>query len=38
MGFEPMTWDLVIGGSLIVLALVIMQVGFRRLWLFKKRV
>ncbi|WP_369385941.1 DMT family transporter [Lacticaseibacillus manihotivorans] len=36
LGFEPMTWDLVIGGSLIVLALVIMQVGFRRLWLFKK--
>lgn len=38
LGFEPMTWDLVIGGALIVLALVIMQVGFRRLWLFKKRV
>ncbi len=36
-GFEPFTWDLLIGGALIVLALVVMQVGFRRLWLFRRR-
>ncbi|WP_407894520.1 DMT family transporter [Lacticaseibacillus sp. N501-2] len=37
LGFEPLTWNLVIGGGLIVVALVVMQVGFRRLWLFKRR-
>lgn len=36
LGFEPFTWDLLIGGTLIVLALLVMQVGLRRLWLFRK--
>ncbi|WP_179394076.1 DMT family transporter [Lacticaseibacillus absianus] len=38
LGFEPFTASLLIGGSLIVLALLTMQVGLRRLWPFRQRV
>lgn len=31
-GFEPFTYNLLIGGALIIVALLIMQVGLRRLW------
>lgn len=37
LGFEPFTVNLVVGGGLIILALLIMQVGFRRLWRMRRR-
>jgi drug/metabolite transporter (DMT)-like permease len=36
-GFEPFTQDLLIGGGLIIFALLLMQVGLRRLWQFRRR-
>ncbi|WP_125702531.1 DMT family transporter [Lacticaseibacillus daqingensis] len=38
LGFEPFTTNLLIGGTLIVVALLTMQVGLRHLWPFRRRV
>lgn len=37
-GFEPLTTNLLIGGILIIVALLLMQINFRKVWGMRKRI
>jgi len=37
-GFEPFTENLFIGGVLIIIALLIMQLNFRKMWFIRHKV